>query len=62
MFLLPTGTEIVEDEAREAEPVSISPFFSDLNQAMRIGLFADLNVQYDSDEELNKAALNQTVQ
>ena len=61
VFLLPTGTEVVVDRSYKVEPVSISPFFPDLNQAMRIGLFADLSAQYDSDEELNKAALNQTV-
>ena len=61
VFLLPTGTEVVVDRSYKVEPVSISPFFPDLNQAMRIGLFADLSAQYNSDEELNKAALNQTV-
>ena len=61
VFLLPTGTEVTVDEAFDAEPVSISPLFPDVNQAMRIGLFADLSVQYDSDEELDKSALNQTV-
>lgn len=61
VFLLPTGTEVVVDRSYKVEPVSISPFFPDLNQAMRIGLFADLSAQYNSDEELNKATLNQTV-
>ena len=61
VFLLPTGTEVVLDEAYEAEPVSILPFFSDVNQAMRIGIFKDLSTLYDGDNELNKAELNQKI-
>ena len=58
VFLLPTGTEAVADEA---ESVPALPLFSDVNQAMRIGLFKDLSALYDDDNELNKAELNQKI-
>lgn len=41
--------------------MSALPLFSDVNQAMRIGLFKDLSALYDDDNELNKAELNQKI-
>lgn len=62
LFILPTeGTDSWFDGEMPADGRDIEPLFSDVNQAMRNGLFADISKFYDEDTELGKDALNSTV-
>lgn len=61
VYLLPTGSELISDEPDLDTNISIEPLFTDVEQAMRLGVFLDISEWYELDSELNTPALNQTV-
>lgn len=61
VFLMPTGSTIIADSPEWNTKISIKPLFPDVDQAMRIGLFADISTLYNQDNTLDKSALNQAV-
>lgn len=56
LYLLPTEVQYTVDGMHLLEPL-----FPDINQTMENGLFADISAYYNTDTDLNTAALNFTV-
>ena len=67
VYLLPTGGTLTQDY-RISESwflrfreISIAPLFQDVEQAMRSGLFYDIQTYYEADRTLGKDALNSQI-
>ena len=60
-YLLPTANTLVLDEPSRYTYVDIEPLFTDVDLAMRNGLFYDITGFYDGDDGLDKEGLNQTI-
>lgn len=63
LYLLPAGNLLYLDssERRYTETQAVEPLFQDVAQAMRSGLFYDIQEFYEADTALNTAALQQDV-
>lgn len=61
VYLLPTGNELVSDEPLTNTNIPVDPLFSDIELAMRNGIFLDISALYQADDGLNTAALKQEV-
>lgn len=67
VYLLPTGNTVITDYGtefsthRETLELPIEPLFLDVNQAMRSGLFADVQEYYDADRDLGTEALRKEI-
>lgn len=57
-YLLPTDNTLILDEPAQYTYVDVEPLFSDVDLAMRNGLFYDITGFYDADDTLGKEALN----
>ena len=57
-YLLPTDNTLILDEPAQYTYVDVEPLFSDVDLAMRNGLFYDITELYDADDALSKDALN----
>lgn len=57
-YLLPTDNTLILDEPAQYTYVDVEPLFSDVDLAMRNGLFYDITEFYDADDTLGKEALN----
>lgn len=62
VYLLPTGSQLKSDYGystllRKSRYIQITPLFSDVAQAMRNGIFADIQALYDDDSELGTESL-----
>ena len=58
LYLLPTDNTLVLDEPIQYTRVETEPLFSDVELAMRNGLFYDISHFYDKDDALGKESLN----
>lgn len=58
LYLLPTDNTLVLDEPIQYTRVETEPLFSDVELAMRNGLFYDISRFYDKDDALGKESLN----
>lgn len=61
VYLLPTGGDLIHYRNTERNTISIKPLFSDVRQAMELGVFYDISEWYDVDSDLDKDSLNQSV-
>lgn len=63
IYLLPTGSvQRIDGASKNGTPlISVEPLFSDVTQAMYMGLFADISQYYDADTELNPQSLQPDV-
>lgn len=63
VYLLPTGDTITIDADRKnhTDHVTVEPLFHDVAQAMRTGVFTDIQRFYEADADLNTAGLRQEV-
>lgn len=57
-YLLPTDNTLILDEPAQYTYVDVEPLFSDVDLAMRNGLFYDITELYDTDDALGKDELN----
>lgn len=57
-YLLPTDNTLILDEPAQYTYVDVEPLFSDVDLAMRNGLFYDISELYDADDALGKDELN----
>ena len=57
-YLLPTDNTLILDEPAQYTYVDVEPLFSDVDLAMRNGLFYDITELYDADDAMGKDALN----
>lgn len=57
-YLLPTDHTLILDEPAQYTYVDVEPLFSDVDLAMRNGLFYDITELYDADDTLGKDELN----
>lgn len=57
-YLLPTDNTLILDEPAQYTYVDVEPLFSDVDLAMRNGLFYDITELYDADDTLGKDELN----
>ena len=67
VYLLPTGNRLLldDDDERAANistsALAVEPLFSDIEQAMRVGLFADTEPYYSQDDALPKEGFQRQV-
>ena len=61
VYLLPTSPDLTVDAAIGYSRISVDPLFSDVQQAMKNGMFRDIAGLYDADAELGKEALKTSV-
>ena len=67
VYLLPTGGTLTQDYRifeswfLRFREISIAPLFQDVEQAMRSGLFYDIQTYYEADRTLGKDALNSQI-
>ena len=61
IFLLPTASTVVSDNPSSYSYYQITPLFSDVESAMRRGLFYDISKYYNKDKTLNKDALEEEI-
>ena len=57
-YLLPTDNTLILDEPEQYTYVEVDPLFSDVDLAMRNGLFYDVSAFYDADDTLGREGLN----
>ena len=60
-YLLPTDNTLILDEPTQYTYVTVDPLFSDVELAMRNGLFYDISSFYEADDSLGKECLNSTI-
>lgn len=58
LYLLPTDNSLILDEPEQYTFIDVDPLFTDVDLAMRNGLFYDISDFYDADEALGKEFLN----
>ena len=63
VYLLPAGKELIMDspESDDTISVAVEPLFHDVEQTMRLGVFADIESLYCEDIELNTTGLHQKI-
>ena len=66
VYLLPTGGTLTTDYVNEyhhrvTQTTQVEPLFLDVTQAMRSGQFLDIGAYYESDDDLNTAALKREI-
>ena len=66
VYLLPTGGTLTTDYVNEyhrrvTQTTQVEPLFLDVTQAMRSGQFLDISAYYESDDDLNTAALKREI-
>lgn len=61
VYLLPTGGELISDEPERDQNIPIVPLFSDVQQAMRNGIFRDISELFASSIAIKSCSLNQDI-
>lgn len=61
VYLLPTGSTVLADRSYSYDKIEVEPVFMDAVQAMRNGIFADIQELYNADHTLGKSSLKQEI-
>lgn len=63
VYLLPTGSDLIIDspDSNYTTVTTVDPLFHDIEQTMRLGIFADLHSYFEADTELNTASLQREI-